>query len=222
MVLGVSPPRSSRRATHPSGIASGSWPPTGPGWASGSDLATPCMPRAATRTGCDPLPARAVPKLSPVAGIRSVLESRGRGGVPEWGGPHPCRVPRDRADAATFFQVSRGSCRGRRPGVGSPARRAAAAAVHENGVAIHAVDSGNGLPYLVMPHIAGRSLQQRVDLDPPGIPLDLSRFAIYHEFRGRGRARDEGLACESSPGDGWSNSGAPGRPMANPGWPSVT
>src|SRR4051794_38979394 len=35
--------------------------------------------------------------------------------------------------------------------------KAAAAVVHDHVVAIHAVDSWNGLPYLVMPYIAGRS-----------------------------------------------------------------
>ena len=48
--------------------------------------------------------------------------------------------------------------------------RAAAAVVHENVVAIHAVDSWKNLPYLVMPYIAGQSLQERVDRDGP---LDL-------------------------------------------------
>ena len=48
--------------------------------------------------------------------------------------------------------------------------RAAAAVVHENVVAIHAVDSWKNLPYLVMPYIAGQSLQDRVDR---GGPMDL-------------------------------------------------
>ncbi len=48
--------------------------------------------------------------------------------------------------------------------------RAAAAVVHENVVAIHAVDSWKNLPYLVMPYIAGQSLQERVDR---GGPMDL-------------------------------------------------
>jgi serine/threonine protein kinase len=45
--------------------------------------------------------------------------------------------------------------------------RAAAAVVHDNVVAIHSVEAVNGLPYLVMPFIAGQSLQQRVDRDGP-------------------------------------------------------
>jgi eukaryotic-like serine/threonine-protein kinase len=45
--------------------------------------------------------------------------------------------------------------------------RAAAAVVHDHVVAIHAVDSWNGLPYLVMPFIPGQSLQERVDRDGP-------------------------------------------------------
>ena len=45
--------------------------------------------------------------------------------------------------------------------------RAAAAVVHDHVVAIHSVDSWNGLPYLVMPFIPGQSLQERVDRDGP-------------------------------------------------------
>jgi serine/threonine protein kinase len=45
--------------------------------------------------------------------------------------------------------------------------RAAAAVVHEHVVAIHAVDSWNGFPYLVMPYISGCSLQERVDSNGP-------------------------------------------------------
>ena len=45
--------------------------------------------------------------------------------------------------------------------------RAAAAVVHEHVVAIHAVDSWRGLPYLVMQYVRGRSLQDRIDQDGP-------------------------------------------------------
>jgi serine/threonine-protein kinase len=47
--------------------------------------------------------------------------------------------------------------------------KAAAAVVHDHVVAIHAVDQDvrSGLPYLVMPYIAGRSLQERIDLEGP-------------------------------------------------------
>ena len=47
--------------------------------------------------------------------------------------------------------------------------KAAAAVVHDHVVAIHAVDDDpkSGLPYLVMPYIAGRSLQERIDRDGP-------------------------------------------------------
>jgi serine/threonine-protein kinase len=48
--------------------------------------------------------------------------------------------------------------------------RAAAAVVHDHVVAIHTVHDGDpktGLPYLVMPYIAGRSLQQRIDGEGP-------------------------------------------------------
>src|SRR5579864_1157368 len=47
--------------------------------------------------------------------------------------------------------------------------KAAAAVVHDHVVAIHAVDtdSDSGLPYLVMPFVAGRSLQERIDCEGP-------------------------------------------------------
>ena len=45
--------------------------------------------------------------------------------------------------------------------------RAAAAVVHEHVVAIHAVDEWEGLPYLVMQYVAGRSLQARIDSGGP-------------------------------------------------------
>jgi len=51
--------------------------------------------------------------------------------------------------------------------------RAAAAISHENVVTIHAVDEANGLPYLVMHHVAGRSLQQRLD---DGGPMELKEL----------------------------------------------
>ena len=44
--------------------------------------------------------------------------------------------------------------------------QAAAAVVHEHVIAIHAVDSANDTPYLVMPFIDGRSLQERIDQGP--------------------------------------------------------
>jgi serine/threonine-protein kinase len=51
--------------------------------------------------------------------------------------------------------------------------QAAAAIVHPHVVPIHAVDAGRSLPYLVMPFIAGESLQQRIDRVGP---LDLKEI----------------------------------------------
>jgi eukaryotic-like serine/threonine-protein kinase len=48
--------------------------------------------------------------------------------------------------------------------------QAAAAVLHENVIAIHRVDESQGLPYLVMPYIAGVSLQTRLDREGP-LPL---------------------------------------------------
>jgi serine/threonine-protein kinase len=45
--------------------------------------------------------------------------------------------------------------------------RAAAAVVHEHVVTVHGVEAQNGLPYLVMEYVAGRSLQQRLDESGP-------------------------------------------------------
>ncbi len=70
--------------------------------------------------------------------------------------------------------------------------RAAAAVVHENVVAIHAVDSWNGLPYLVMPCIAGRSLQERVDRDGPLAVKEILRVGMQAAL-GLAAAHDQGL-----------------------------
>ncbi|MDR3623495.1 MAG: DUF2807 domain-containing protein [Paludisphaera borealis] len=70
--------------------------------------------------------------------------------------------------------------------------RAAAAVVHENVVAIHAVDSWNGLPYLVMPCIAGRSLQERVDRDGPLAVKEVLRVGMQAAL-GLAAAHDQGL-----------------------------
>lgn len=45
--------------------------------------------------------------------------------------------------------------------------RAAAAVSHDHVVTIHAVDEVNGLPYLVMQHVSGMSLQQRLERNGP-------------------------------------------------------
>ena len=45
--------------------------------------------------------------------------------------------------------------------------QAAAAVVHDHVVAIHSVADNDGLPYLVMPYIAGCSLQERLDEQGP-------------------------------------------------------
>ncbi|WP_165229238.1 protein kinase domain-containing protein [Aquisphaera insulae] len=70
--------------------------------------------------------------------------------------------------------------------------RAAAAVVHDNVVAIHAVDSWNGLPYLVMPCIAGRSLQDRVDRDGPMDVTEVLRVGMQ-AARALAAAHDQGL-----------------------------
>ncbi len=56
--------------------------------------------------------------------------------------------------------------------------KAAAAVVHEHVIAIHAVDSANETPYLVMPFIDGRSLQERIDQDGPLKLEEILRISI--------------------------------------------
>ncbi|MCA9169055.1 MAG: protein kinase, partial [Planctomycetales bacterium] len=45
--------------------------------------------------------------------------------------------------------------------------KAAAAVLHYNVIAIHRVAKWHGLPFLVMPYVAGESLQQRIDREGP-------------------------------------------------------
>ncbi len=56
--------------------------------------------------------------------------------------------------------------------------RAAASVSHDHVVAIHAVDEERGLPYLVMPYIAGRSLQERIDRDGPLAVSEVVRIGM--------------------------------------------
>ncbi len=55
--------------------------------------------------------------------------------------------------------------------------QAAAAVVHEHVVAVHAVDEANGLPYLVMEYVSGRSLQDRLDKTGPLELKEILRIA---------------------------------------------
>jgi serine/threonine protein kinase len=70
--------------------------------------------------------------------------------------------------------------------------RAAAAVVHDHVVAIHAVDSCNNLPYLVMPLVAGRSLQERVDRDGPLGVKEILRIGMQTAC-GLAAAHNQGL-----------------------------
>ncbi|HEY2252226.1 MAG TPA: protein kinase [Planctomycetaceae bacterium] len=69
--------------------------------------------------------------------------------------------------------------------------RAAAAVVHENVVAIHAVSEANALPYLVMPYIRGTSLQKRLDSRGALTALEVLRI---------GRQTAAGLAAAHAQG----------------------
>jgi len=56
--------------------------------------------------------------------------------------------------------------------------RAAASVAHEHVVAIHAVDSWKGLPYLVMQYVAGKSLQGRIEGDGPLAVREVLRIGL--------------------------------------------
>jgi serine/threonine protein kinase len=70
--------------------------------------------------------------------------------------------------------------------------RAAAAVVHDHVVAIHSVDSWQGIPYLVMPYVAGRSLQERVDCDGPLGAKEILRIGMQTAL-GLAAAHAQGL-----------------------------
>ncbi len=56
--------------------------------------------------------------------------------------------------------------------------RAAASVAHDHVVAIHAVDSWKGLPYLVMQYVPGKSLQARIERDGPLAARELLRIGM--------------------------------------------
>ena len=56
--------------------------------------------------------------------------------------------------------------------------RAAASVAHEHVVAIHAVDSWKGLPYLVMQYVPGKSLQARIEREGPLAARELLRIGM--------------------------------------------
>jgi serine/threonine-protein kinase len=56
--------------------------------------------------------------------------------------------------------------------------RAAAAVVHDNVVAIHAVAEAEGLPFFVMPFVNGPSLEKRLRRDGPLAPVEVLRIGM--------------------------------------------
>lgn len=70
--------------------------------------------------------------------------------------------------------------------------KSAAAVVHPHVVPIQTVDEHNGLPYLVMPVVEGRSLQQRVDADGPLEIVEVVRIAAQ-VAEGLAAAHEQGL-----------------------------
>jgi serine/threonine-protein kinase len=69
--------------------------------------------------------------------------------------------------------------------------QAAAAVVHPHVVAIHSVDAKAKLPYLVMPYVAAKSLQARIDQDGPLEVKEILRI---------GKQAAEGLAAAHAQG----------------------
>ncbi len=70
--------------------------------------------------------------------------------------------------------------------------QAAAAVRHSHVVAIHAVAETEGIPYLVMQFIAGRSLQDQLDRDGPLPPLEAARIGLQMA-QGLAAAHAQGL-----------------------------
>lgn len=70
--------------------------------------------------------------------------------------------------------------------------RAAAAVVHDHVIAIHGIESGGDVPYIVMPFVAGRSLEQRVRQHGPLPVIDVVRIAMQIAS-GLAAAHEQGL-----------------------------
>ncbi len=70
--------------------------------------------------------------------------------------------------------------------------QASAAVTHEHVVAIHAIEESAGAPYLVMPYIAGISLQQKLDRDGPLEVSEILRIGMQASF-GLAAAHAQGL-----------------------------
>jgi serine/threonine protein kinase len=70
--------------------------------------------------------------------------------------------------------------------------RAAAAVVHENVIVIHGIQTDSKLPSIVMPYIAGPSLQQFIDANGPLEAIDVVRVGIQIAA-GLSAAHDQGL-----------------------------
>ncbi|HEX8201266.1 MAG TPA: serine/threonine-protein kinase, partial [Isosphaeraceae bacterium] len=70
--------------------------------------------------------------------------------------------------------------------------KAAAAVAHEHVVPIYAVDEAGGLPYLVMPYVAGQSLRERVERDGPLGLVEALRVGMQ-VAQGLGAAHAQGL-----------------------------
>jgi serine/threonine-protein kinase len=70
--------------------------------------------------------------------------------------------------------------------------RAAAAVVHDHVIPIHDIVTSERTPFLVMPYIAGPSLQDRLDADGPLETIDVLRIAMQ-TARGLAAAHAQGL-----------------------------
>lgn len=70
--------------------------------------------------------------------------------------------------------------------------KAAAAVLHPNVIAIHAVSVDSPLPYLVMPYVRGATLQKRIDGEGPLPVVDVLRIGLQIS-EGLAAAHDQGL-----------------------------
>jgi len=70
--------------------------------------------------------------------------------------------------------------------------QAAAAVVHDHVIPIHSVDTSGSIPFLVMPHVAGRSLQERLDAEGVLEVKEVLRIAMQ-TAQGLAAAHAQGL-----------------------------
>ena len=147
------------------------------------------LSKAAERIAPDFLGPSELPGFLGSVGPYEVAEVLGRGGFGVVFRAHDPTLGRTVAVKVLAPQLA--ACAAARSRFAREAK-AAAAVVHENVVAIHVVDSWNGLPYLVMACVGGGSLQERVDRKGPLAVKEVLRIGMQTAL-GLAAAHDQGL-----------------------------